>query len=243
MDTVIDHRIRDWVFSPIVIVMFMVNLFRHYLSIYSEKKTIEKISALNEYLDICDKQQIVRCQNIIKHNSLLTDNSFKIRKYHLCKKNGGYLTVRGERVTQVNPMQQMAQMNPNNMTAMLKNNLSMGLSTFLLYTWVNQLFSGFILARVPFPLTQKFRIMLQSGVDILNLNVRYVSSLSLYFYYQLLFFNSKLQYRLNKNSQIRTWWNGSYGRNGSYESYELNVRHDGRIDGWTRTRLQKNIQQ
>jgi hypothetical protein len=43
---------------------------------------------------------------------------------------------------------------------------------------------------VPFPLTQKFRGMLQRGVDIENLSVRYISSLSLYFL--ILFGVSKL---------------------------------------------------
>jgi len=52
------------------------------------------------------------------------------------------------------------------MTDMLKNNLSMTLSTMLNYAWVSYFFSGFILAKVPFPLTQKFRGMLQRGVEI-----------------------------------------------------------------------------
>jgi hypothetical protein len=54
----------------------------------------------------------------------------------------------------------------NMMTDMLKNNLSMTLSTMLNYAWVSYFFSGFILAKVPFPLTQKFRGMLQRGVEI-----------------------------------------------------------------------------
>lgn len=47
-----------------------------------------------------------------------------------------------------------------------------------------------MLGKVPFPLTQKFRGMLQRGVEIQNLDVRYISSLSLYFL--ILFGVSKL---------------------------------------------------
>lgn len=46
---------------------------------------------------------------------------------------------------------------------------------------MNYFFSGFIVARVPFPLTQRFRGMLQQGVGLADLDVTYVSSLSWYF--------------------------------------------------------------
>jgi len=49
------------------------------------------------------------------------------------------------------------------------------------YWLINQFFSGFVIGKVPFPLTQKFRGMLQNGVSVLGLDVKYVSSLSLYF--------------------------------------------------------------
>ena len=38
-----------------------------------------------------------------------------------------------------------------------------------------------MVGKVPFPLTQQFRSMLQSGVSVTGLDVKYVSSLSLYF--------------------------------------------------------------
>jgi len=71
--------------------------------------------------------------------------------------------------------------NPSMMTDMLKGNISMAVTTMGQYAWVSYFFSGFILAKVPFPLTQGFKMMLQRGISIEAIDVTYISSLSLYF--------------------------------------------------------------
>ena len=38
MDIVIDHKIRDWVFIPLLTVMFMVSIFRHYFSMWQHNR-------------------------------------------------------------------------------------------------------------------------------------------------------------------------------------------------------------
>jgi ER membrane protein complex subunit 3 len=47
--------------------------------------------------------------------------------------------------------------------------------------WVSYFFSGFILVRLPFPLGESFRSMVQQGVSVPGLDASYVSSLSWYF--------------------------------------------------------------
>ena len=47
--------------------------------------------------------------------------------------------------------------------------------------WINYVFSGFIVLKLPFSLTSRFREMLQSGIQMENLDVSYVSAISWYF--------------------------------------------------------------
>jgi hypothetical protein len=54
----------------------------------------------------------------------------------------------------------MSMMDPTKMVGGMKQNLIYTVSTIFMLTWVSTFCSGFILARVPFPLTQKFRGML-----------------------------------------------------------------------------------
>lgn len=92
--------------------------------------------------------------------------------------------------------------NQNAMFSSMKNSIAMGVTMMLQMAWVNYFFSGFILAKVPFPLTQKFRGMTQSGVDMENLDVRYVSGLS--FYFLVMFGTSQLQSLLVDQKQLMT---------------------------------------
>ena len=88
--------------------------------------------------------------------------------------------------------------NPEMMTGMLKNNLFMAIMTPLQYSLISHFFSGFLVGKVPFPLTQKFREMLQSGVSVASLDVQYISTLSLYF---LSFFGFNTFYKILLSEQ------------------------------------------
>lgn len=50
MDLLIDQRIRDWVLLPLVLMMLMVGLFRHYLTQYNQNtQKTEKITSQKQY--------------------------------------------------------------------------------------------------------------------------------------------------------------------------------------------------
>ncbi|KAF8376928.1 hypothetical protein HHK36_030299 [Tetracentron sinense] len=79
-----------------------------------------------------------------------------------------------------NPQAQMFS-DPNMAVDMMKKNLSMIIPQTLTFAWVNFFFSSFVAAKIPFPLTQRFRSMLQNGIDLSSVDVSYVSSRSSYF--------------------------------------------------------------
>merc|ERR1712039_322302 len=65
---------------------------------------------------------------------------------------------------------------------MMKNQMFFMVSQGLLAYWVSHLFSGFLVAKTPFPLTFQFKGMMQRGVDVSALEPGYVSSLCWYMF-------------------------------------------------------------
>lgn len=78
-----------------------------------------------------------------------------------------------------NPMADPAAM--EGMMGMMKGQVAMMVPQSLIMGWINAFFSGYVIMKLPFPLTPQFKSMLQSGVGTRDLDVRWVSSLSWYF--------------------------------------------------------------
>lgn len=74
---------------------------------------------------------------------------------------------------------------PAMMTNMMKKQLTGTAPHLAMGFIVNHFFAGFIMGKVPFTLSPRFRAMLQRGIDMASLDVSYFTSLS--FYILLLF--------------------------------------------------------
>lgn len=185
MQLVFDERIRDYVFIPLLILMFLIGIMRRYIQVMMNtgRKPGMKISNIKAFEENKTKSLMSRSKTIRTSSALISKESFAMRKQNLSAAGSGSLRNVASSSSE-DPMDKMMQnpmMNPNMMGGMLKNNLFMTIMTPLQYGLISYFFSGFIIGKVPFPLTQQFRGMLQSGVNVIGLDVKYVSSLSLYF--------------------------------------------------------------
>lgn len=168
-DLIVDSQIRVWVFLPIVVITFLVGIVRHYVSILlSSQKKIE-IQQLQ------DSQIILRSRILRENAKYIPKDAFLMRRQAFNNEEDGYLTQKRPAVTQ-NMMT-----DPSMMTDLVKGNLTNVLPMIIIGGWINWMFSGFITTKVPFPLTLRFKSMLQRGIELSHLDASWVSSASWYF--------------------------------------------------------------
>ena len=152
----------------------------------------------------------MRGVNLRNNYAQLSGPSFSLRKEHLVQafKEGKYLRDPENRgKPAANPMTDPTAM--EGMMGAMKGNMMMMIPQTLIMSWINAFFAGFVIrkllasfplspraalvtrslfasltrviVKLPFPLTLRFKSMLQSGVATRDLDVRWVSSLSWYF--------------------------------------------------------------
>ncbi|KAH9415101.1 ER membrane complex subunit 3 [Dermatophagoides pteronyssinus] len=170
-DLLLDPDIRVWVFLPIVIITFFVGILRHYVSIllHSNKKI--------ELQQVVDSQAMIRSRLLRENGKYIPKQSFLMRKHFFNNEDNGYFKEGQKRNSAPpNPMT-----DPSMMTDMLKGNITNVLPMILIGGWINWTFSGFVTTKVPFPLTLRFKPMLQRGIELLSLDASWVSSASWYF--------------------------------------------------------------
>lgn len=131
---------------------------------------------------IREQRNLLRGVNLRQNFNQISFSSFSARKNQLTTayKRGEYLKdPDSQGKPPPNPMTDPAGM--DQMMNMLKGNMAMIIPQTLIMGWINAFFSGFVIMKLPFPLTIRFKSMLQSGVATRDLDVRWVSSLSWYF--------------------------------------------------------------
>jgi len=171
-DLVLDTAIRNWVLVPLSVVMVLIGILRYFVS------KLMRSSQLPDPKIVKEGQLVMRVRNLRAAAALIPGRSFRARRTYYNNEENGLLHVpKG----QAQNMQAQMFTDPNMAMDMMKKNLSMIIPQTLTFAWVNFFFSGFVAAKIPFPLTQRFRSMLQNGIDLSTVDVSYVSSRSWYF--------------------------------------------------------------
>ena len=170
----LDPQIEIWVFIPIMLVMILVGLLRNYGT-----KLLHSNPEL-DYLTLRESLALMKSR-LLRQTKILPPAQFEIRKQHLIKSftDKEYLKVKDFEGTTANPMADPKQMEQT--MGMMKKNIAMFIPQTVIMSWISFFFSGFVLTRLPFPLTLRFKEMVQRGIDTSDMDVTWVSSLSWYF--------------------------------------------------------------
>jgi hypothetical protein len=155
----------------------LTGILRHYLTTLLQ--TAPKPQAINV---VRQQRSLMRGVNLRNNYQQLSPSAFAARKAYMIQayKDGTFLAepdMRGQ--PKGNPMADPAAM--EGMMGMMKGQVAMMVPQSLIMGWINAFFSGYVIMKLPFPLTPQFKSMLQSGVGTRDLDVRWVSSLSWYF--------------------------------------------------------------
>lgn len=169
-ELLLDSDIRLWVFLPIVVITFLVGIIRHYVTILLS--TDKKV----ELQQISDSQALIRSRLLRENGRFLPRDAFYMRKYYFNDSAKGYFKTQKRDPVMKNPMT-----DPSMMTEMMKGNITNVLPMIIIGGWINWAFSGFLTTKVPFPLTLRFKPMLQRGIELASLDASWVSSASWYF--------------------------------------------------------------
>jgi len=175
MTILLDTKIRDYVLLPIFLVVVMMSMMR------SNLLTIFKSDPKIDLKEVKTNNMLSRCRMLRQSVDFLSDKAFKARKAYFTKKDVGVLVKAPPKAK--DPMEALSA-GPDPMMAMgmMKNQMVFMVSQGLLAYWVSHLFSGFLVAKTPFPLTFQFKGMLQRGVEVQSLEPGYVSSLCWYMF-------------------------------------------------------------
>ena len=177
----LDSSLRNYIFIPVTIITVCVSLLMKYLNslfdknkkpqTHSQTDSLEKFN-FEEELSKKDTDLII--QNSIDRANRLKDNFMFISEKGF-KKRQSFFNEFFSREFKEN---QAELMNPNLMGDMLKRNFSNAIYYISLYVVGGYFFSGYLILKLPFGLTRKFKSMMQQGLNLPDFDPSYVSAIS-----------------------------------------------------------------
>lgn len=187
MTILLDPDIRDWVVLPLFVIMVAAGLLRHSVGVLLQGDPTPA-SPIAARSSSCSRQ-MMKLQSGTAHY-------ISTWRWH-CRKEHAIQTLRHEADwadAQHQKQTEDADNNPNkaddpmsammsNPMSMMKGNMAFMVQNMVMMQGIQHFFSGFILLKVPFPLTVGFKSMFQRGLgtELPDLEPSYVSSVSWYF--------------------------------------------------------------
>ncbi|MGH0153803.1 UNVERIFIED_CONTAM: hypothetical protein FKN15_025095 [Acipenser sinensis] len=154
-ELLLDSSIRMWVVLPIVFITFFVGVIRHYVTqlLHTEKKV--------ELEQVSDSQVLIRSRILRENGKYIPKQSFVMRKHYFNDEETGFFKKTS--------------------FVMRKHYFNDEETGFFKKTVRKVVAKNPMTAKVPFPLTLRFKPMLQRGIELLSLDASWVSSASWYF--------------------------------------------------------------
>ena len=169
-ELMLDPAIRDWVLIPIGIIMFLMGMLRNNVTKMLRKDVPPDVKQVGH------NNQLMRARRLRANAMYVPQHAFAARKHYFCHAETGILK---QKMDKVDPMAQMQ--DPSMMMNMMQGNMAQMVPQMAMMGIVNYFFAGFVLGKIPFPLTPSFKGMLQRGVMVTTLDTAYVTSMSWYF--------------------------------------------------------------
>ncbi|EGF79437.1 hypothetical protein BATDEDRAFT_25775 [Batrachochytrium dendrobatidis JAM81] len=172
----LDPAIRNWVLLPIMVVMVLVGVLRHHATYLLQSTPKANLKQLRESASLM-RARLLRSPSAadLPLSAFVSRKTFLIQAFE----KGVYLKTPVVEGTPQNPMTEPGAMDP--MMDMMKKNMAMIVPQTLIMSWITFFFTGFVLIRLPFPLTLRFKTMLQKDIQTSDMDVTWVSALSWYF--------------------------------------------------------------
>ena len=178
----LDSSLRNYIFIPLTIITVCVSLLMKYLTslfnknkkppLPSETKKIEEFS-MEQELKSKDTDLII--QNSIDRANLLKENFMFISEKGFKKRQAFFNEFFSREFKERQPADLM---NPNMMGDMLKRNITNAVYYISLFVVGGYFFSGYLILKLPFGLTRKFKSMMQQGLNLPDFDPSYVSAIS-----------------------------------------------------------------
>ncbi|KAH0487578.1 MAG: uncharacterized protein KVP18_000480 [Porospora cf. gigantea A] len=182
----LSKQIRNLAHLPILGLVYLSLLLRNMLALKSTGPQVK-----GDLIPVVAAAQLARSQNLRNQLNLLSPLSFEVHKAYLLSRSSPETAEdwKSLPISLNNPpptKSLMDTISSSNQDPNMVANMMKGQMTFLFVNvglgyLVSFLYTGFILAKVPFSLPLAFRGMLQRGIDVADLDVSYVSSSSWYF--------------------------------------------------------------